>query len=92
MFGSRLGGDIGAATAKALSLSQFAKYRGPGVVSRSRPFPRPQEQYTLLRCPACSFVWLTHPPKPSEMHLHYTDAYDRLISALAEKAPSAGDS
>ena len=22
-----------------------------------------QEKYTLLRCPACSLVWLSHPPK-----------------------------
>jgi SAM-dependent methyltransferase len=46
-----------------------------------------QEQYTLLRCPACSLVWLSHPPKPEEMHLHYTDAYDRLISAAGENSP-----
>jgi SAM-dependent methyltransferase len=46
-----------------------------------------QEQYTLLRCPACSLVWLSNPPKPSEMHRHYTDAYDRLISAAGENSP-----
>ena len=40
-----------------------------------------KDQYTLVRCPACSLVWLSHPPEPSEMHLHYTAAYDRLISA-----------
>jgi SAM-dependent methyltransferase len=43
-----------------------------------------QEKYTLLRCPGCSLVWLSNPPKPSEMHLHYTDAYHRLISAAGE--------
>jgi SAM-dependent methyltransferase len=43
-----------------------------------------QEQYTLMRCPSCSIVWLSNPPKPSEMHLHYTDAYDRLISAAGD--------
>ena len=46
-----------------------------------------REQYTLLRCPACSLVWLSKPPKPAEMHKHYTDAYDRLISAAGESSP-----
>jgi SAM-dependent methyltransferase len=39
------------------------------------------EQYRLLRCSVCSLVWLSDPPQPGEMHLHYTEAYDRLISA-----------
>jgi SAM-dependent methyltransferase len=46
-----------------------------------------QEKYTLVRCPACSLVWLRNPPEPSEMHLHYTDAYDRLISASGKNSP-----
>lgn len=46
-----------------------------------------KERYTLLRCPACSIVWLSHPPAPEEMHKHYTDAYDRLISASGENSP-----
>jgi SAM-dependent methyltransferase len=46
-----------------------------------------QEKYTLARCPGCSLVWLSNPPKPSEMHLHYTDAYHKLISAAGENAP-----
>jgi SAM-dependent methyltransferase len=46
-----------------------------------------QEQYTLVRCPACSIVWLNNPPKPEEMHMHYTEAYDRLISASGEGSP-----
>ena len=46
-----------------------------------------QEKYTLVRCPACSLVWLSNPPKPAEMHLHYTDAYDRLISAAGQNSP-----
>ena len=46
-----------------------------------------QEEYTLVRCPACSLVWLSNPPEPSEMHLHYTDAYDRLISASGQNSP-----
>jgi SAM-dependent methyltransferase len=45
------------------------------------------ERYTLLRCPVCSLVWLTKPPKPEEMHKHYTDAYDGLISASGENSP-----
>jgi SAM-dependent methyltransferase len=47
-----------------------------------------QEKYTLVRCPACSLVWLSHPPKPTEMHLHYTDAYHKLISAAWENSPA----
>jgi len=46
-----------------------------------------QENYTLLRCSGCSLVWLTKPPKPSETHLHYTDAYHKLISAGGENSP-----
>ena len=46
-----------------------------------------QEQYTLVRCPACSLVWLSRPPEPAEMHLHYTAAYDRRISASGQNAP-----
>jgi SAM-dependent methyltransferase len=47
-----------------------------------------QERYTLVRCPACSLVWLRDPPKPEEMHLHYTDAYHKLISAGGENSPN----
>jgi SAM-dependent methyltransferase len=46
-----------------------------------------QEEYALVRCQACSLVWLSNPPKPSEMHLHYTDAYHKLISAGGENSP-----
>lgn len=46
-----------------------------------------RERYTLLRCPACSVVWLTNPPKPEEMHLHYTDAYHKLISDGSKNSP-----
>jgi SAM-dependent methyltransferase len=46
-----------------------------------------QEMYVLLRCPACSLVWTSHPPRPSEMHLHYTDAYHKLISAAGDNSP-----
>jgi SAM-dependent methyltransferase len=46
-----------------------------------------RERYTLLRCPACSLVWLDNPPTPAQMHAHYTEAYDRLISASGENSP-----
>lgn len=46
-----------------------------------------REQYTLVRCPACSLVWLSQPPAPDEMHLHYTDAYHKLISAGGQNSP-----
>ncbi len=45
------------------------------------------EQYTLVRCPVCSLVWLSHPPRPEEMHLHYTGAYHQLISAGGQNSP-----
>jgi SAM-dependent methyltransferase len=47
-----------------------------------------KEQYTLVRCPTCSLVWLSHPPGPAEMHLHYTDAYHGLISAAGDNSPA----
>jgi len=47
-----------------------------------------QEKYTLVRCPACALVWQNEPPKPQEMHLHYTDAYHQLISAAGENSPN----
>jgi len=46
-----------------------------------------RKQYTLVRCSGCSLVWLSHPPKPEELHLHYTDDYDRLISASGQNTP-----
>ncbi len=46
-----------------------------------------RESYTLARCPACSLVWLVHPPMPAEMYLHYTDAYHKLISSSGENSP-----
>jgi SAM-dependent methyltransferase len=47
-----------------------------------------QQEYTLVRCPACSLVWLSNPPKPSEMHLHYTAAYHKLISTGGDNSPA----
>jgi 2-polyprenyl-3-methyl-5-hydroxy-6-metoxy-1,4-benzoquinol methylase len=44
--------------------------------------------YTLLRCPACSLVWLDNPPQPEVMGEHYTEAYDRLISAAGQNSPN----
>jgi SAM-dependent methyltransferase len=46
-----------------------------------------QLKYTIVRCSVCSIVWLRHPPKPNEMHQHYTDAYHKLISAAGETSP-----
>ncbi|MGH9400489.1 MAG: class I SAM-dependent methyltransferase [Terriglobia bacterium] len=43
--------------------------------------------YTLVRCPACSLVWLSNPPRPHEMGQHYTAEYHRLISAAGEASP-----
>jgi SAM-dependent methyltransferase len=46
-----------------------------------------RERYRLVRCSACSLVWLTHPPRPDEMHGHYTVDYHRLISASGDISP-----
>jgi 2-polyprenyl-3-methyl-5-hydroxy-6-metoxy-1,4-benzoquinol methylase len=46
-----------------------------------------REQYRLARCQACSLVWLSNPPQPSDMRLHYTDAYHKLISAAGQNSP-----
>jgi len=45
-----------------------------------------REEYTVMRCSDCSLVWLSHPPQPEEMDLHYTDAYHKLISAAGENS------
>jgi SAM-dependent methyltransferase len=46
-----------------------------------------RKQYLLLRCPACSLVWVQDPPTKMEMGAHYGPDYDRTIS-LATKAPN----
>lgn len=46
-----------------------------------------RQSYTLVHCPACSLVWLSNPPTPTEMHVHYTEAYHRLISSSGENSP-----
>lgn len=38
------------------------------------------ELYRLVRCPACSLVWLQDPPPPAEMSNHYGPDYDRAIA------------
>lgn len=44
--------------------------------------------YKLVRCPTCSLVRLSDPPRPEEMHLHYTADYHRLISSAGEDSPA----
>jgi len=46
-----------------------------------------QEKYLLMRCAGCSLVWLSNPPRPGDMHLHYTDAYHKQISAAGTNSP-----
>jgi SAM-dependent methyltransferase len=43
-------------------------------------------QYQLLRCRACSVVWLNDPPSKFEMGNHYGSDYDRAI-ATASQSP-----
>lgn len=47
-----------------------------------------QTPYTLMRCPGCSLVWLHQPPQPEEMHQHYTEAYNKLISGAGGPNPA----
>lgn len=48
-----------------------------------------REEYDLMRCSSCSYVWLADPPKPEEMGIHYSEDYHRAIMAGGEKsAPS----
>ena len=42
------------------------------------------KEYQLLRCAACSIVWLDDPPSKIEMGIHYGADYDRTISAAAQ--------
>lgn len=46
-----------------------------------------RQRYALVRCPVCSLVWLSNPPRADEMHQHYTAEYHRLISAAGETSP-----
>lgn len=46
-----------------------------------------QQEYTLVRCQACLLVWQSQPPKPEDMYLHYTDAYNKLIAAGGHNSP-----
>lgn len=43
-----------------------------------------RQSYALVRCSACSLVWLRHPPQPVEMSEHYTSDYHRLISSAGD--------
>jgi SAM-dependent methyltransferase len=45
-----------------------------------------REQYNLMRCSTCSYVWLAGPPKPEEMSVHYSEEYHRAIMAAGENS------
>jgi SAM-dependent methyltransferase len=44
------------------------------------------EEYDLMRCSGCSYVWLADPPKPEEMGPHYSEDYHRVIMAAGENS------
>jgi SAM-dependent methyltransferase len=46
-----------------------------------------QQNFKLVRCSACSLVWLSDRPEPGEMRLHYTDAYHRVVWASGQNSP-----
>jgi 2-polyprenyl-3-methyl-5-hydroxy-6-metoxy-1,4-benzoquinol methylase len=43
-----------------------------------------KQTYRLARCSSCESVWLSSPPQPQEMGLHYTEDYHRAIVAAGE--------
>lgn len=45
------------------------------------------QRYELVRCPACSLVWLKDPPAPPDMENHYGPDYDRIIAAAGDSSP-----
>ena len=44
-----------------------------------------KELYQLVRCPACSLVWLANPPQPANMGEHYGVDYDRSVASAGEE-------
>jgi len=44
--------------------------------------------YQLVRCPACSLIWLMNAPDPSEMPAHYGKEYHHDITQSGEKKAS----
>lgn len=42
------------------------------------------QRYRLLRCRACSLVWLDGPPAPEEMGTHYGPDYDRSVAVAGD--------
>ena len=42
------------------------------------------EEFDLLRCGECSCVWLTDPPQPDAMGIHYDEEYHAAIMAAGE--------
>ena len=44
------------------------------------------EIHRLVRCQACSLVWLQNPPAPEQMGYHYGPDYDRAIAEAGEKS------
>jgi SAM-dependent methyltransferase len=57
----------------------------PFMTAADRFHWRPEE-YDLMRCTGCSYVWLADPPKPAEMGPHYSEDYHRVIMAAGENS------
>jgi 2-polyprenyl-3-methyl-5-hydroxy-6-metoxy-1,4-benzoquinol methylase len=47
------------------------------------------DEYELLSCSNCSGVWLTNPPRPDQMGIHYDDDYHKAIMAAGETSVAA---
>lgn len=53
---------------------------GSATLWMKAPAPGEDEaRYSLLRCSACSHVWLADPPSPSELSYYYDPAYHQAV-------------
>jgi SAM-dependent methyltransferase len=51
---------------------------------RTRPLSASEPSYTLLRCPACSHVWLADPPPPEQLARFYDPIYHQVVTRSGE--------
>src|SRR5215469_8048233 len=47
--------------------------------------------YELSRCPDCHLCWLTDPPRPQDLALHYGNDYDKAIKVPGDLYPNHWD-
>lgn len=62
------------------------EHRATPFLSAPDRFHGRQKIYRLVRCPACSLVWLQDPPASEEMGQHYGIDYDRAVAAAGDSS------